>query len=172
MFQDLFHPTRSGALSEWIGHALFRAFRRFPFILASAGPMSVIIVIFSWALLLVTGFAFIYWAVFPAHFELYTADQPTKANGFWWCFYYSLEMLTTLGLGDIRPVPIWLRILSGFHTLLGFSLVTASITWVLLLFPALRRIQTLTRKAQSLATAEQQLACLSWRPEHTFCSPD
>jgi hypothetical protein len=157
MFQDLFHPSRSGALSDWIGHALFRTLRRWwPRVLASAGPLTVVIVIFTWALLLVTGFAFIYWSVFPADFHLRTVNRPTGPDDFWWCFYYSLQMLTTLGLGDIEAVPNWLRILSALHTLIGFSLVTASITWVVLLFPALRRARTLARKAQTLALAEEK----------------
>ena len=155
MFQDLFHPTKSGALSESIGHNLFRALRRWPALLASAGPLTVIIVIFSWAFLLVTGFAFIYWSVFPADFLLKTANQPSDSDTFWSAFYYSLQMLTTLGLGDIQPNPTWLRLLSGCHTLIGFSLVTASITWIVLLFPALRRTRTLARKAHTLADAEE-----------------
>ena len=155
IFKDLFHPVRSGALSDWIGQRLFRALRYWPALLTSAGPMAVVLVIVIWAMLLVTGFAFIYWAVFPAAFQLRTVNQPTPADGFWWCFYYSLEMLTTLGLGDIQPNPNWLRILSACHTLLGFSLVTASLTWVLLLFPALRRTRTLARKVTTLQEAEQ-----------------
>jgi hypothetical protein len=107
-------------------------------------------------MLLVTGFAFLYWAYFPAGFELKTSNQSQGASGFVWCFYYSLEMLTTLGLGDIQPKGTGLRLLSGFHTLIGFSLVTASITWIVLVFPALRRTRTMARKAITLADAEQK----------------
>jgi hypothetical protein len=156
MFQDLFHPARSGTLAEWIGKSLFRFLRRWPSMLADAGPLAVVIVIFTWAFLIVTGFAFIYWAAFPTHFVLRTVNQPTGYDDFWWCFYYSLEMLTTLGLGDIQPTPNWLRILSATHTLIGFSLVTASVTWIVLLYPALSRARTLARKIHALADAEQQ----------------
>lgn len=156
MFQDLFHPTRSGALSEWIGKHLFRVFRRWPSLLGTAGPLAVVVVIFTWAILLAAGFAFIYWAAFPANFQLKTANRPSEWNGFWWSFYYSLEMMTTLGLGDIQPNPNWLRILSACHTLIGFSLVTASITWIVLLYPALTRTRTLARKAATFAETEQQ----------------
>lgn len=155
VFKDLFHPSESGALSDWVGRSLFRLFRRRRSLLPSAGPLTVVLVMVSWALLLVTGFAFIYWAVFPADFLLRTADRPTSSEGFAWSFYYSLEMLTTLGLGDIEPNPTWLKILSGCDTLVGFSLVTASLTWILLVFPALRRTRTLARKATTLAFAEE-----------------
>ena len=156
IYQDLFHPSQSGALSDWIGSGLFRLFRRWPPMLSSAGPLTVVTVIFTWALLLAIGFALIYWSVFPAAFQLKTGGQPAAAERFWWSFYYSLQMLTTLGLGDIQPNPTWLKILSAIHTLLGFSLVTASITWFVLLFPALSRMRTLARKAAVFADAEQE----------------
>jgi hypothetical protein len=157
MFQDLFHPSKSGALSDWIGHRIFLLLRRWPSILNSAGPLAVVVSILFWAGLLVLGFAVIYWSVFPWAFQLRTANQPNPGlDGFWWCLYYSLEMLTTLGLGDIQPTPSWLRLLSAMHTLLGFSLVTASITWVVLIYPALSRTRNLARKAHILASAERK----------------
>jgi hypothetical protein len=155
MLQDLFHPTRSGALGEWVGSGFFRLFRRWKSLLPTAGPATVVTVILLWAVLLAVGFAFIYWSVFPQNFTLKTANLPDKWNEFWWCIYYSLEMLTTLGLGDIQPNPNWLRIVSATHTLIGFSLVTASITWIVLLFPALSRMRTLARKSATLDDAER-----------------
>jgi hypothetical protein len=156
MFDDLFHPTRSGAFSEWVGSGLFRLFRRWPSMLPTAGPLTVVVAIFSWAMLLAVGFALIYWAVFPADFTLPPSAAPAGADRFWWSLYYSLEMLTTLGLGDIRPNPTWLKVLSGFHTLIGFSLITSSITWILLVFPALRRTRTLARRAMTLTDAAER----------------
>jgi hypothetical protein len=156
MFDDLFHPTQSGALSEWIASRLFRVFRRWPSMLPTSGPLSIAAAIVTWALLLSMGFALIYWASFPGGYEFQTTVPAGAWDRWWWSFYYSLEMLTTLGLGDIRPSPTWLKVLSAFHTLLGFSLVTASITWILLVFPALRRMRTLSRKAVTLSDAEKQ----------------
>ena len=158
MFNDLFHPTRSGALSEWIARLLFRIFRHSSSMLPTSGPLSIVLVIMTWATLLAIGFAFVYWPFFPASYELQTATVPVGSAVWWWSFYYSLEMMTTLGLGDIRPGPTWLKVLSAGHTLLGFCLVTASITWILLVFPALRRLRTLARKASTLQNAEQRTA--------------
>lgn len=110
IFKDLFHPTMSGALSEWIGAGLFRAGRRWPALLPSAGPLAVAAVIVTWALLQVFGFALIYWAVFPQDFTFKTDSRPAGYDDFWWCVYYSFEMLTTLGLGDILPNPNLVRL--------------------------------------------------------------
>jgi hypothetical protein len=156
MFRDLFHPTRSGALSEWIARGLFHVCRRWRRMLPTSGPLSMAVVILVWAMLLVTGFALIYWASFPAAYDIQGTVPVAGTERWWWSFYYSLEMLTTLGLGDIRPNPTWLKVLSACHTLLGFSLVTASITWIVLVFPALRRMRTLARKAITLKDAEDR----------------
>jgi Ion channel len=156
MFHDLFHPTRRGAISEWVASWLFRVFRRWPRMLPTSGPLSMALVICIWAMLLAIGFALIYWGTFPADYELQTATRPTGSDRWWWSLYYSLEMMTTLGLGDIRPTPTWLKLLSACHTLLGFSLVTASITWIVLVFPALRRMRTLARTAITLSDAQDR----------------
>ena len=156
MFNDLFHPTNSGALSEWVASGVFRLLRRWRSMLATAGPLSVALVIGSWALLLATGFSLVYWPFFPGSYRLTALPQNAHQGYFWLSYYYSLEMLTTLGLGDIQPMPIGLRLLSALHTLLGFSLITASITWIVLVFPALRRMRTLARKANTLLEAERR----------------
>jgi len=156
IFKDLFHPVQSGALSEWVARVLFSWSRRWPRLLPTVGPGSIAVVISLWALLLAVGFALIYWAFFPAAYDLQNTSPPSGSAAWWWSFYYSLEMMTTLGLGDIRPSPTWLKVLSATHTLLGFSLVTASITWILLIFPALRRMRTLSRKAATLKAAGER----------------
>jgi hypothetical protein len=154
MFHDLFHPSRSGALSDWVASGTFRFFRRWPRMLPTAGPLALSLSISLWVMLLVVGFALIYWAVFPAAYQFQSPPPPGGWAGWWWSFYYSLEMLTTLGLGDIQALPTWLKVLSACHTLIGFSLITASITWIVLVFPALGRIRTLARKAITLNDAE------------------
>jgi hypothetical protein len=158
MFHDLFHPTRSGALSEWIASALFRVFRQWQRMLPTSGPLSIVVVILTWATLLAIGFALIYWAFFPEGYEVQSSVPVTGAERWWWSLYYSLEMMTTLGQGDIRPAPTWLKLLSACHTFIGFSFVTASITWIVLVFPALRRTRTLARKAATLSGAEKDTA--------------
>jgi len=69
--------------------------------------------------------------------------------------YFSLQAVTTLGLGDVTPKTDWLRILVAFQALAGLALVTASVSWIVLLYPALARMRTLARRASILARAEQ-----------------
>lgn len=122
--------------------------------LSMAGPMTLVIVILSWAFLQALGFAFIYWNAYPSHFRI-QGDHPAGFQGFFLMFYFSLEMLTTLGLGDVFPVASWLRLLCGFEALVGFALVTASVSSVLLIFPALGRLRGLASRTQTLLKAQQ-----------------
>ncbi len=151
MFQDLFHPAESGSLSGWVGKCVFGTLRHFPSRLTLAGPLALVLVILCWALLLAAGFALIYWPFLPHDFH-----SDISRWDYWTALYLSLQAMTTLGLGDIRPVPTWLRLLMAFHTLIGFALVTASLTWTVLVFPALSRVRCLARRASALARAEKE----------------
>jgi hypothetical protein len=113
-------------------------------------------VIVSWALLQALGFALIYWAVFPSEFQMAKGGGPTGSEGFWLILYFSLQAMATLGFGDLLPTASWLRILVTLQALTGFALVTASVSWIVLLYPALARMRTLARRASILARAEQK----------------
>jgi hypothetical protein len=45
VFKDLFHPTNSGALSEWLGRRLFNLFRRKIWLLPLAGLLTLVFTI-------------------------------------------------------------------------------------------------------------------------------
>jgi hypothetical protein len=155
MFHDLFHPSEGGSLSDFVAGRLFALLRRRPRTLPLAAPLAMVVIICCWSLLLATGFALIYWAVPSHNFRVEGGIQGPR-HGFWASFYFSLEVMTTLGLGDIKPLPDWLRVLVTLHTLLGFALVTASLTWVLLIFPAVSRTSRLALAAWTLVEAQRR----------------
>ena len=171
VFQDLFHPTLSGSLSDYIARTVFRLFRRRPSTLSLAGPLALVIVISCWAFLLGTGFALIYWAAFPDGFRMNNGQHPAAGHGFWRMLFFSLQAMTTLGFGDLIPEADWLRILVTLEALIGFALVTASVSWIVLLYPALGRMRTLARRASILARAEQStgIDAISGDAEHLLC---
>lgn len=156
VFQDLFHPARVGSLSDFVGRTLFRLLRRRSPTRSLAGPLSLVVVIFSWALLQAVGFALIYWAAFPSGFRLTQGGSAAAEQGFATMLYFSLQAITTLGFGDLLPNAVWLRLLVSFQALIGFALLTASVSWVVLLYPALGRLRTLARRASILAAAERE----------------
>lgn len=156
VFQDLFHPTRTGSLSDLVSRSVFILLRRRRSTLSVAGPLALVMVIFCWVFLLAAGFALIYWSSLPGGFQLNTGRSPGKEEGFASALYFAFEVLTTLGLGDLTPKPGWLRMLVTFEALVGFSLVTASVSWVLLIYPALARKVTFARRVSTLVHAERE----------------
>jgi len=74
MFHTLFHPSARGALSEWISLRMWRFWRRIyagnHSRLSLSGPLSFVLIVFSWGLLLVLGFALIYHPFLPTQFVM------------------------------------------------------------------------------------------------------
>jgi hypothetical protein len=142
VYRDLFHPTSSGSLSDFVAKTLFSIFRHAPRLLSDAGPLSIVLVILIWAVAVSSGFALLYWSMPPAYFKVRGGPQ----SGFFAMLYFSLEVLTTLGLGDYAALPVWLRLLVTFEALVGFAVLTASVSSIILVDQALGRIRTLARK--------------------------
>jgi Ion channel len=157
IFQDLFHPTHTGSLSDWIGRSLFRLFRRWPSALSTAGPLTIVLVILCWALLQVLGFALIYWAAFPNGYRLLNRqDSAGMTHGFSSMLYFSFQVMTTLWFGDVMPRADWLRIVTSLQALIGFALLTASVSSIVLIYPALGRMRLLARRTTILERAAKE----------------
>ncbi len=154
VFQDLFHPARSGALSGWIGRRLFNLLRRHPPLLPLAGPLSVVLIIAAWVLSLGLGFAFIYYGWFPAEFRTSAGSTPPAAGRFLSSLYFSFATLITLGYGDLVPHSVPMRFAAACEGLMGFGLLTASVSSIVLLFPALARMRLLARGVEHVVLTE------------------
>jgi len=150
VFLDLFHHAQSGTVSDGIARMVFAAIRPRPSLLSLAGPLSVALVILAWFFLLALGFALVYWPRLPAEFKGLTANRPFLES-----LYLSFATMTTLGYSDISPNALGLRLVTTIQSLVGFALVTASVSWIVLLFPALARCRTLARNVTNLNTAER-----------------
>ncbi len=161
VFHQLFHPSGAGSVSGMLMKALWRVFRRvarrYPSLLALAGPSALVAVIANWAVLLAVGFALVYWPRLPGGFAFATALDPSKEGGFVEALYLSLVTLATLGFGDITPTSGWLRVLTPLEALLGFGLLTAALSWVLSIYPVLRRRRSLAREVTLLRNSEPRL---------------
>ena len=154
VFQDLFHPAASGALSDWIGRKLFTALRRWPRAMPMAGPLLVVLVISTWLVLLVLGFAFIFYGGFPAQFSTSTGQTPTEPARFAAVVYFSYETLITLGFGDLVVRTVFFRFVASTEALIGLGLLTASVSMLMLIYPALARQRVLARTISNMVDAE------------------
>ena len=133
IFRDLFQPSGSGALSSYIGAWIFQVARKLTFLLQIAGPLAVVVVIACWTFLLAASFALIYSASYPDGFAI-QGEPRHGVSEFVTLLAFSLASLTTVGTPDLSPKPEWLRLTVAVESLLGFSLVTASISWIVLIW--------------------------------------
>jgi hypothetical protein len=156
VFKDLFQPTDSGALSDWVGRRLFNLFRRRRPMLPMAGPLALVAVIGSWVVLLMLGFGLVYYAGFPDQFRTGTGAMPSQSPRYLSALYISFETLITLGYGDIVPHSMTMRFVATTESLIGFGLLTASVSSIVLIYPALSRTRLLARAVSHTVAAERE----------------
>ncbi|MEU3692864.1 potassium channel family protein [Streptomyces narbonensis] len=153
VFHTLWHPTRHGGLSRLVMTTLWRLSGHLSGRRRAAGlsgPLGMVCVVSIWALAIAVGWALVYWPHMPEAFTYSTGLEPSAHAGPVDALYVSLVTLTTLGLGDIAPATGWLRILAPLEALVGFALLSATVTWTLGLYPALARRRTLALRLSHL----------------------
>ncbi len=99
---------------------------------------------------MVVGFGLIYLPRIADDFNFGSSLQPLQSSNVIESLYFSFVAVTTLGLGDITPASSLLRLLVPAEALLGFLLLTAGISWILQLYPALNRRRALSRRLTSM----------------------
>jgi len=156
VFNDLFHPAGTGALSDWLGRGFFTVFKRWPRFLPIAGPVALVTVICTWVAGLVIGFSLVYFHAYPADFRTSVGTTPAASSRLPSVLYFSFETLVTLGYGDLVPRTSLMRVASTIEALIGFGLLTASVSSIVLLYPALSRMRVLARGVSHLVTAEKE----------------
>jgi hypothetical protein len=161
IFQTLFHPGGgSGVLSSAVARSTWRIVRlvahRRRSLLQLGGPLGFFAVLFVWVLLFVVGWALIYLPHLQDQFSFDPGTPAAAKSGFVTSFYFSMASFTTLGYGDITPLGGWLRLLAPLESLVGFGFLTASVTWLLSLYPALFQRRALADEIALVYETEQE----------------
>lgn len=148
IFLTIFY-ARSGIslFSTYVNKTIWFLFRyvakffyaRKDIILSFCGPLLMVFLLFTWTLLLITGFALIVW---PQLGSSITASQGATDTGFWNAFFYSGYNFTTLGIGNLTPQTDLMRVLTVLQSAMGFSFFTMTITYFLSVYNALRTRNT------------------------------
>jgi hypothetical protein len=140
MFHTLFHPSGRGAIAEFISFRLWRMWRRlFPSkhgSLSLAGPLAFLATVSVWGLMIVLGFLLIYYPFLGREFVMAPGLDIRDHSTFFDAFNVSLGSLISLG-GDFNTNSRWLRLAMGLEAVAGFVLLTASLSWVLSIYPVL-----------------------------------
>jgi hypothetical protein len=155
VFHTLFHPGGDGSLSSGLSAIVWAVLRRLgPHARGMAGGVAVVGSLVMWAGMLVAGFALVYLPRLPDGFSYGSTLEPSTRGGLVDALYTSAVVLATLGLGDIVPVEPWLRLLVPVEALIGFALLTAGVSWLQQIQPALARRRTLARHLTVLRGAQ------------------
>ncbi|MFN2320428.1 MAG: ion channel [Dermatophilaceae bacterium] len=157
IFRTLWHPRGLGGVARAIFTVTWRLTR--PLSRGSrsselSGPLALVITVTVWTAMVVLGWALIYLPHLPEGFNYSSSLDPARSSGLVAAIYISFVFVATLGLGDIVPEASWLRLLVPLQALVGFVLLTAAISWILQLYPALGRRRALARRLSALACAQ------------------
>jgi Ion channel len=161
IFDVLFHPLGRGMIARRVVRGLAALARRKPgrsgTIGLLAGPLSYIAVVATWAVLLAVGWALVFLPQMPQGFHFDRGLDPAAHSGFLDALYVSLTNLTSLGYGDIAPASSLLRILGPVETMFGLGLLTAGISWLLSIYGAISRRDSLAHEVHLAKEAEERL---------------
>lgn len=155
VFVTVFFPQgRGGPFTRRQNHWIWRGFRatarrRDGSIrdtwLSLAGPVLVLATITCWVVWLVVAFALIYlpWI------EEFLLTSGTRRPGWAEAVYFSGYTAATLGLGDLVPDHVALRLLTVLEAFGGFALLSASVTYFLAVYRELIRKHALATDLNS-----------------------
>ncbi len=154
IFHTLWHPGGFGTLSHVVFATIWRATKlshRGTRSTELAGPLGLLATLGAWTLLVAVGFGLVYLPHMPDGFYFGSSLKPEVSSDVIASLYLSVVALATLGLGDIQPATPLLRLLVPTEALFGFLLLTAGISWILQLYPALIRRRALARRLTTMA---------------------
>jgi hypothetical protein len=157
IFHTLWHPSGRGGVGRKIVATIWRAGRPrrgHHRIRVLAGPLAMVVVVLAWVALVVLGWTLVYWPHLADGFFISDSLEQTSRGGLLDALYLSMVTVATLGFGDIVPTEEWLRIAVPLQALLGFALLTAAVTWVLQIYPALTRRRALAIRLSLLRRAD------------------
>jgi len=161
IFDVLFHPLGRGLLARRVIGAVSAVAQRLrprgrtvPLLV---GPLSYIAVVATWAVLLAFGWALVFMPQMPDGYTYDLGLDPSQHAGLIDALYVSLVNLTSLGYGDISPASGLLRVLGPVETMFGLGLLTASISWLISIYNAISRRDSLAHEVHLSKEAEERL---------------
>ncbi|MDQ2629403.1 MAG: potassium channel family protein [Actinomycetota bacterium] len=161
IFDVLFHPLGRGIIARRVVLGVSGLARRMPggsgTIGLLAGPISYAAVVATWAALLAVGWALVFMPQLPEGFVFDSELDPAAHSGFVDALYISLVNLTSLGYGDISPGSPLLKLLGPVETMFGLGLLTASISWLISIYNAISRRDSLAHEVHLAKEAEERL---------------
>ena len=140
---------RSGPVSEFITRSIWSVARAAAFklsrprrhkLLNSVGPLLMPVIISFSIMLVILGYALIY---FPGMPEKFNFGREAIGSRFVDSIYFSGMTLTTVGFGDISPVAPGMKLVAIIEAVSGFGLISLAVTYLIVVYGALQQKRTL-----------------------------
>ena len=150
VFLTVLHPDGFGFLSSRLYNGLFGAVR---FLtrpmprksralgLSMAAPLMVPVTITVWILLVLTGYALVYYA--GMNTQTFNFSSPGLEPSFGEALYFSGTAISTVGFGDVTPSSGVYQALAISEALIGFGILTLSISYVVGIYGVLQHLGVL-----------------------------
>jgi hypothetical protein len=154
----LYARLGTGIISHRLACLVWRVFkvvskpitRHRDYILSLSGPVLVVCTIGVWILMLMVGAALV---SHPYLGTSITATSGPTSTDFFTALYVAGDSLTTVGTSDMAPHTTAFRLFYAFTSLLGISVITTTLTYLLEIYNALQRRNALSLRVH-LATDE------------------
>lgn len=134
-------------------------------LLGAYGPISLLLLIASWAIMLFFSFGMIHWG-------FGTLDRPGYSAGFGTTLYFSGVTFFTLGYGDLTPVHGPGQTLAVFEAGIGFGFLAVVISYVPVLYQAFSQRETSITLLDSKAGSNPSAGELLRRHAEAECMED
>ena len=140
----LYARINSGILSFRIARVTWAVFHRMSkpfgqrrgFVLSFCGPIILVLVLFVWALILTLGTALIIHPKLGSSVIANTGSTPTDLIA---AMYAGGSSVAIVGAGDFAPRTSAFRLLYLFNSLVGMSVISLTLTYLLQIYTALQR---------------------------------
>lgn len=130
----------SPRIHQHVWRAMVRAVRgrshRVQRLLSFGGPLMMVLSVVTWSAMLLFGSALIIWPMLGSDIQASSGPTPTSFGA---ALYFAGYSLTTLGVGDLVPRSDSIRLLTILLAVVGFSVVTLTLTYFMSVYSALVR---------------------------------
>lgn len=166
VFLTIFYPRNGFSLLTMpLSKVLWRLFRGMSRlaqgerdrVLSFCGSTILVAVATLWVLLLLVGFALIFWRTLGEGIQMSQGQTPTDFST---ALYYSGYCLTTLGIGPFTAKTVPYRFLTILEAGLGFAIFTLTLTYFLSVFNALNQRNTFALSLEHRTTGKSTSAKL------------
>ena len=150
VFFTVLHPDGFGFLSSRLYNGLFTSMRlltrplpsKFRALgLSMAAPLMVPVTITVWIAVVLTGYAFVYYAGMSS--ESFNFSSPGLEPSLGEALYVSGTAISTLGFGDVTPADGLYQTLAVSEALIGFGILTVSVSYVVGIYGVVQRLGVL-----------------------------